>query len=130
MGSWLWVEGVESVDHPVDMIAVDGVDASIEQLTQHPGRLRVPGEGQHAEAVEQGGQPARPVEVVEVDGVDALAGQGGGPALRALLDAVEPGRVHEAQLVAAAPPLDDLLPARVAQPQAGQGPPPRRTRPP
>ena len=77
------VGGVDGRDHAVDVVAVDAVDAEVDQLVEDPRRLGVPPEGQHAEPVEQGGQAAGPVEVVHVDRVDAPGRQGRGPPLGA-----------------------------------------------
>src|SRR3546814_8885047 len=47
----------ERVDHPVDVIGVDGVHPAVQQLGEHAGELGVPTEALQAEPVEQRGEP-------------------------------------------------------------------------
>ena len=63
--------GAEGVDHHVDVIAEDAVDAHPQRRAHDVLELHVPAEADPLEAVEQRRQPAGPVGVVEVDGVDA-----------------------------------------------------------
>ncbi len=50
-----------------------------------------PGQGQAAEAVEQGGEPGVPVGLAQDDGVDPRRRQRGRPALRPFIEGTEPG---------------------------------------
>ncbi|SVB50851.1 uncharacterized protein METZ01_LOCUS203705, partial [marine metagenome] len=104
------------------VVAVDAVDANPEQVVELPLVLRVPTEARQPEAVEQGGQPARPVGLVEVDGVDPSRGQAGRSALRPLLDPFETRGVDESDPGVEPPPGGHRLPVRMAEPQPSKGP--------
>ncbi|SVA19006.1 uncharacterized protein METZ01_LOCUS71860, partial [marine metagenome] len=98
------------------VVAVDAVDAHPEQVVKLSLVLRIPPEARQPEAVEQGGQPTRPLGLVEVDGVDPGCGQVGRSAFRSLLDPFEARGVDESDSGVELPPGGQRLPVRMAEP--------------
>ena len=74
------------------MVAVDGVDAGVEQLVEHSLMLGVPSEGEQSESVHEGDESAGPVAVVEVDDLDTEGGRAGYMDLGTRLEALGPRR--------------------------------------
>ena len=99
------------------MVAVDGVDAEVDELGDVAGLLGVPTEGEHPEAVIEGGQTARPVVAPHVDGVYAGLGQVRGVALRPVRQTVETGGVDHLHLGCGRPPPAQHVSAVMADPE-------------
>jgi hypothetical protein len=94
----LGVFGREDGDHPIDMIAVDGVDPHAKQIPEQRFVLEIPSESGPAEPVEQGDEAAVPIAVVKIDAVDFRLGESGSSTFGSLGDLLEACAVDQAHI--------------------------------
>ena len=99
------------------MVAVEPVDAGVEQVVHHVVELHVPTEGQALEAVVERDEPTAPLGVVQVHHFDAQIGEHGRVAFARTFEVAQRRRVDQLDLGPAAPPLGQGVEVGMAQPE-------------